>query len=88
MALYCEPCYSEYHTRGHRKLHTYKRIRYATGAILPNAELAIEPVKKENIVPNVPAKNSVEIVKKSVRIGVSQVIQEAQTKGVSVKVLP
>ena len=30
MALYCEGCYLEYHQRGHRKLHTYKRIRYGT----------------------------------------------------------
>jgi len=27
-ALYCDGCFSEYHTRGHRKLHSYKRIRF------------------------------------------------------------
>lgn len=25
--MYCDACFSEYHSRGHRKLHTYKRIR-------------------------------------------------------------
>ena len=38
MALYCESCYSEFHSRGHRKLHTFKRIRYATGQVLPGQE--------------------------------------------------
>lgn len=27
-ALYCENCFTEYHQRGHRKRHNYKRIRY------------------------------------------------------------
>lgn len=43
-ALYCEGCYTDYHARGHRKLHNYKRIRFGDRPF--NEQEALEEMKK------------------------------------------
>ena len=64
MALYCDKCYSDFHSRGSRKMHTFKRIRYLSGTLLPESPafaLKADPTKAqakqaENTAPNLPKK--------------------------------
>lgn len=65
MALYCDKCYSEFHSLGSRKMHTFKRIRYLSGTLMPESpafaiiakELPKAPTKlAENTAPNLPKK--------------------------------
>ncbi|CDW82059.1 ef hand family protein [Stylonychia lemnae] len=53
-ALYCDNCYIDYHIRGHRKLHSYKRIRYGDKKFNEEDENREREIflKKENKNPN------------------------------------
>ena len=49
--MYCEECFIEYHARGHRKVHVYKRIRFGDKPVDDKEveeEMHMRLSKKEN----------------------------------------